>query len=129
VDSFSEKSLPAVGGSIGIDRLFEALRFQGKIVTATAANALVINQDETLQPQYLKLVSELRQAGVSSELYYEPAKLEKQFKYAEAKSIPFAVILGADEISKGTVQIKNLRTREQKELLRTELVSQFTTSV
>ncbi len=123
VDQFSEKSLPAVGGSIGIDRLFEAMKELGLVKSEGLITALVLNLDENLQSDYVQIVSTLRNAGINSELYYEPAKLDKQFKYAENKGIAFAVILGEQEKQQGIVQVKNLETREQQEIKQTELVS------
>lgn len=116
VDTFSEKSLPAVGGSIGIDRLFEALESMDLVQSAPAIQVLVINQDESLQNEYLELVTRLRAEHINAEMYYEAAKLDKQFKYAESKGIPFGVIMGTDEQNRGVVKIKKLATREQEEI-------------
>lgn len=116
VDQFSETSIPAVGGSIGIDRLFDAMEEQGLLGKAGSIKALVINLDEQLMADYVGLVTQLRGAGINSEMYYQPVKLDKQFKYAESKNIQYAVIMGADEKAKGVVQLKNLQTRQQKEV-------------
>ncbi len=121
VNQFSEKSLPAVGGSIGIDRLFDAMQELGLVKNAGLIKVLVVNQDEDLQNDYIGLVTTLRDAGINSELYYEPVKLDKQFKYAESKGIEYAVIMGQDEKTQGVVQLKNLQTREQTEVALSEL--------
>ena len=55
------------------------------------------------------------------EVYPEPDKLGKQMKYAATRSIPFAAILGADEIARGEVAIKNLSTGEQVSMPRTQV--------
>jgi histidyl-tRNA synthetase len=123
VDQFSETSIPAIGGSIGIDRLFDAMSEQGLLGETDLIKALVINLDEQLMADYVGLVTQLREAGINSEMYYQPVKLDKQFKYAEAKGIEYAVIMGADEKVKGVVQLKNLRTREQKEVALNELLN------
>ena len=62
-------------------------------------------------------------SGVRVEVYPEPDKLGKQFKYAAAKAIPFAAILGGDEIARGEVTIKNLKTGEQQSVPRASVVS------
>ena len=126
VDTFSDKSLPAVGGSIGIDRLFAALESMNLIQSVPAIKALVVNQDESLQDDYLAFVTSLRRKGVNAELYYEAVKLDKQFKYADFKGIPFAVIMGQDEKNKGVVLVKNLETREQEEVSIDALTSYLT---
>ncbi len=116
VDQFSETSIPAVGGSIGIDRLFDAMGEEGLLAQSGLIKALVINLDEQLMADYVSLVTQLREAGTNSEMYFQPVKLDKQFKYAESKNIQYAVIMGADEKAKGVAQVKNLQTREQKEV-------------
>lgn len=123
VDAFSKTSVPAVGGSIGVDRLFDALRETGSIEAPTTVQALVINQDASLATDYLGVARQLRNAGINAELYYEPVKLDKQFKYAESKNIPWAVILGEDEKARGVVKLKNLATRDQQEVAIADAVS------
>lgn len=122
VDQFSEKSLPAVGGSIGVDRLFDALAEKGEASTASVVKALIINFDEALQDEYTALATKLREQGIAVELYYEPVKLDKQFKYAESKQIPYAIVMGTDEQAKGVVKLKNMQTREQVECSEEELI-------
>ncbi len=123
VDTFSNQSLPAVGGSIGIDRLIEAMAEMDIVPPAPTVTALVLNLDEKLQSDYIKLTDELRQQGINTEFFYEPVKLDKQFKYAENKNIRFAVIMGEKELAAGTVQVKDITSREQQELKRDELIN------
>jgi histidyl-tRNA synthetase len=66
-----------------------------------------------LYPQTLALASRLRQAGINAEQVLAPGRIGKQLKYADRKGIPYALILGPDEASKGQVVLKNLTTREQ----------------
>jgi histidyl-tRNA synthetase len=122
VDQFSNESLPAVGGSIGIDRLLDALQELGLVKMQNPVKALVLNMDAKLQTDYVQLVSQLREAGINSELYYESAKLDKQFKYAEGKGIEQAIIMGEAEQAAGTVKIKNIKTRQQTEVSREDLL-------
>ncbi len=123
VDTFSDKPLPAVGGSIGIDRLFEALESMGNLPTALGVEVVVLNLGESMRAETLRVVSEMREEGINVDLYYEEAKLDKQFKYAENKGARLAVIIGEEEKAKGTVKVKNLQTREQIEVLETELLA------
>lgn len=125
VDQFSNSGLPAVGGSIGIDRLYGALDEMGLLPKAVVAEVLILNLDSNLTGNYFELASRLRNNGVLVELYYEEAKLEKQFKYAERKGIPNALLLGQEELSSGEVKIKNLSTREQSAIPIAELENFF----
>lgn len=122
VNTFSEQSFPAVGFSIGIDRLFEALETLGVLQTNQTIQVLVLNQDQDLVDEYLSIVSMLRRAGINSEFYYDTVKLDKQFKYAENKNIPFTILCGANEQARGVVQLKTLAAREQVEVSLEEAV-------
>ncbi len=104
---------PAVGGSIGFDRLFAALEDSGKIGSETTVEVIVFNLDQTLTAEYLNIVTSLRNADINAEIYYDTAKLDKQFKYAEAKNIELAIIYGPEEARLGKVNIKNLKEKQQ----------------
>lgn len=122
IDQFSDESVSAVGGSIGIDRLFDALFESGIVANEANAKVLILNQDQTLESVYVQAATQLRQAGINTDLYYESVKLDKQFKYAENKKIPYAIIIGEDERARGVVKLKNLQTRDQQELTLEEAV-------
>ena len=125
VDQFSNQSLPAVGGSLGIDRLIDALTDMGKMEFVQPIRALILNQNDALIPEYVKLAADLRAKDINVELYYTAAKLEKQFKYAENKGIPYAIIMGETEVKDGTVQLKDLGNREQVTITLSELAEKL----
>ncbi|MBL8031468.1 MAG: hypothetical protein JNK33_04045 [Candidatus Doudnabacteria bacterium] len=77
---------------------------------------------ETSWKSTVRVATELRAAGVNVDLYYDNAKLEKQFKYAESKGARLAVMMGEDEMNRGVVKVKNLQTREQIEVKEAELL-------
>jgi histidyl-tRNA synthetase len=77
--------------------------------------------DEAELPRYLELATELRAAGINTETVIEPGKLARQFKYADRAGIRFVLVLGSDEIAKGTVTVKDLRKQDQFEVARAEL--------
>src|SRR5258708_24424837 len=115
---------PAVGGSIGLDRLFAALEEMGDITPRTAAEVIVFNMDKNLIPEYLNITTNLRNNGIDTEIYYETAKLDKQFKYAEAKNIQVAIIFGMNESKKRKVNLKNLKEKEQVTVDMDDLITQ-----
>jgi len=109
-----EKTMvPAVGMSIGIDRLLAALQELHLISFDLKSDILVFNLDQSLTDRYLDIVTRLRGLGIIAEVYYRPDKLEKQFKYAEKKKINYGIFLGQNEASLRQVKIKNLNTRKQ----------------
>ena len=64
----------------------------------------------------VSLLSQVRRAGIAAELYPEPVKMKKQFAYADKKGIPYAVVVGSDELASGQYSLKDLRTGEQEGL-------------
>ena len=77
------------------------------------AQVLVTVFDESLWLESYKLANEMRNAGLNVMVYPEPAKLPKQFKYADKMKMKGAVVIGPDEVEKGMVAVKNLSTGEQ----------------
>jgi histidyl-tRNA synthetase len=124
IEQISGKPMPAVGGSIGLDRLFAALSELGLISPQTAAEVLIMNLDKKLQAEYLNIATNLRSAGIDAEVYYDPAKLDKQFKYAEAKNMKLAIILGPDEAKNRKINIKDLAEKKQRTIDQGDLVSE-----
>ena len=125
LSQFSDQSLPSVGASIGIDRLYDALEEMNLLLKAKVADVLILNLDENLQSEYIKLATNLRENNLNVELYFEPVKLDKQFKYAEKKGIKWAVVMGEEELKAKTVKLKNISTREQSDVSISELASKI----
>ena len=115
---------PAVGTSIGVDRLMDGLAKLGK-VKASKTNTLVLvtNFEAEDEPQYMSIASGLRQNGIPTEVYYDQAKLGKQVGYADKMGIPYVVLAGPDELAKNSVIIKTLDSGEQKEVALDKLLS------
>ena len=110
VERFLGRPIPAVGASIGVDRLLAAMQALQLIeLTPSTAQVIVTVMDRSLMPDYQVLTRELRQGGIRSELYLgDERSLGKQLQYANRQKIPLAVIIGGDERSRGEVTIKDL---------------------
>ena len=121
---FGVKGIAGVGISFGVDRIYDVMEelkvFPKNIQRGTTA--LLFNTGDAQQQALLSLAEELRSEGIACELYHEQVKFDKQFKYAEKKSIPYIVILGSDEIFKGTIIVKHLESGKQDELNFQQLV-------
>lgn len=122
---FTGKDIPAVGISIGIDRLFAAMQDLALIKNKGIVSVLILNIEESLQTEYLKMLNTLRKAGINAELYYSPADIKKQFAFAEAKSIAYGILLGLDEAKKQSVTLRNLKTRKQRTIKQKTLLKEL----
>lgn len=124
---FGVNGIPGVGFSFGIDRVYDLLSELGKTASmpASSSKLLVVLFDEHQIPYYLQLLSSLRMAGISCELYPEAAKLKKQFGYADAKLIPWVLVAGEDEIKEGLLTLKNLASGTQEKLSLEQVVDKL----
>ncbi|MBQ6831721.1 MAG: histidine--tRNA ligase [Oscillospiraceae bacterium] len=112
---YIDKELPGVGISIGLTRLFYVLDEQGLLnpaLPAAPADALVLPMTEDPAPA-IALAEQLRQAGVRVQLYAEKKKFKQKMSYADKLKVPYAVLLGEDEIAAGQCSVKNMVTGEQ----------------
>ncbi len=120
---YTKSKLPGVGISIGLTRLYWQLREAGLVASGqSTVDVLVTQMDAAQLPAYLAIASELRGAGIATEVVLEGGKLGKQFKYADRAGIRFVIVLGEDELAKGVVTVKDLRREDQFEVQRTELI-------
>ena len=120
---YTKSHLPGVGISIGLTRLYWQLRDAGLINTAqSTVDVLVTQMDVAQMPAYLALASELRGAGIATEVVLDGGKLGKQFKYADRAGIRFVIVLGEDEIANNVVTVKDLRREDQFQVSRDELI-------
>ena len=114
---YIEKSLPGVGISIGLTRLFYVLDEQGLLnpqLPSAPADALVLPMADPAAA--IALAEQLRSGGVRVQLYGEQKKFKQKMSYADKLGVPFAVLLGEDEIAQGKCSVKNMRTGEQVSL-------------
>lgn len=121
---FTGKTMPGVGISIGLTRLFSQCVEAGLVVgdRSSPTQVLLIAADEVALPSLLALGAELRASGIVAENYLEPKKLIKQFDYADKLGIPFVIVMGENELNKNIVQLKNMKTGEKEEISLDEVV-------
>ena len=115
---YIEKQLPGVGISIGLTRLFYVLDEQGLLnpaLPSAPADALVLPMTSEAAPA-IALAETLRSAGLKVQLYGEQKKFKQKMAYANKLAVPFAVLLGEDEIAEGMCSVKNMLTGEQVKL-------------
>ena len=115
---YTDRQLPGAGISIGLTRLFYVLGEQGMLnddLPTAPADVLVLPMTDDLGPA-IRLATDLRDAGVRTQLYTEPKKFKAKMSYADKLAIPYVVFLGEDEIAKGVVTCKDMATGEQTAL-------------
>ena len=122
---FGVPGIPGVGLSFGVDRIYDVLEELQAFPANTdnGSQVLFFNLGkEEMKAAFVKLQA-LRARGVAAELYPESVKFDKQFKYAEKKNIPYIAIIGKEELEKQQVNIKNIRSGEQRTFSWSELAT------
>ena len=128
---YTDRQLPGVGISIGLTRLFYVLSEQGllsdEIVTAPC-DALVIPMTEDLSAA-VSAATELRKAGVRTQIYGEKKKFKAKMSYADRIGVPFVLLLGEDEIAEGLVSLKDMTSGEQQKVSAAEAAQKIRAAV
>ena len=112
---YTDRQLPGVGISIGLTRLFYVLDEQGLLnpeLPGAPCDALVLPMTADAAPA-IALAEQLRSGGIRVQLYGEQKKFKQKMTYADRLGVPYAVLLGEDEIAAGKCSVKNMRTGEQ----------------
>lgn len=126
IESLGGPATPAVGTSVGVDRLMEGLR-QLNLLNAkrTRTEVFVANLDSGLDEQRFALVQNLRSRGIAAEMFYEERKLGKQLQAAEKLGVNKVIIYGTQEAERGVVVVKDLTSGEQQEVPLGELAGKL----
>lgn len=122
---FGLKNMSGVGISFGLDRIalvIEELNLFPETVTATS-KAMFINFGDKEALYSMKAIAKLRAENIKVELYPDAAKIGKQFQHADKRGIPFAVLVGDEEIKNQEFTLKNLTTGEQSKVNLEELIA------
>lgn len=125
---FGVPGIPGVGISFGVDRIYdvmEELNLFGENMQK-GVTALFFNMGNEESRFAFAQMQQLRNKGISCELFPEPAKMDKQFKYAGKKNIEYAIIIGSKEIQDGNCVVKNLAKNEQEIIALNNLENYFT---
>jgi len=125
IGMFLGEEIPATGASLGLERLVEVVDEYGLLPTPeTVSEVLVVAVEEQQRSEILRVAQELRANGIDAEVYLgERVDLRRQLQYANRKGIPFAIIVGPDELAAGVVTLRNLVTGEQERVARHEIVA------
>lgn len=128
IKMFTKKQVPACGCSLGIDRILPFVKnTKGKKLSRI--QVFITVWDKTFHNETLQLASELRNNGVTTEIYLGKGKIGDQLRFASDRNALYCVIYGPDEKIKKEVILKNLATGEQKSVGREKFVSALTTLI
>jgi histidyl-tRNA synthetase len=117
VGMFLGQGIPACGFSLGLERILVVMQERGMFpgsLSVTPADVMIAVFDPADLPHAMRVSALLRNAGVRVLVYPDADKIGKQIKYADSRAIPYVAILGSDEISAGTVTIKDLAGKTQR---------------
>lgn len=122
---FGMPGLSGVGISFGADRIYDVLEqldlYPADIATTT--RLIFLNFGPVEAAHCLTLAKATREAGISTEVYPDAAKMKKQMQYANAMHIPYVALVGDSEMASGKVTLKNMLTGEQQTLTIAEVIA------
>ncbi|EKB03290.1 histidine--tRNA ligase [Myroides odoratimimus] len=124
---FGLKDMSGVGISFGLDRIYlvmEELNLFPETVSASS-KAMFLNMGEEEMSYGVQAVMKLRDAGIRTEVYPDKAKVGKQFQFADKKGIPYAVLVGSQEMADQKYTLKELASGEQEVLSLEELIAKL----
>lgn len=127
---FGLPNISGVGISFGIDRIYDVMLemnlFDQLHLSETTTQVLFTNFGKEEEQFCLKILNELRQAGINAEIFPEhSAKMKKQMSYADSKKIPFVILIGKDEMKSERLTIKDMATGLQEQLTLNEIISKL----
>ena len=125
--AFGMPGLSGVGISFGVDRIYDVMDELNLFPPGAeqSTQVLVVPFDADARAVALPLLRQLRTVNLSAEMYPDLTKVKKMLDYANAKSIPFVVLIGSEEVQTGLLTVKNMGTGEQQKLTAEALVQQF----
>ena len=115
-ENYTDKKLPGVGISIGLTRLFYKLNELGliKATKKSVADVLIVPMMDDMK-EAIALVTNLRNAGINTEIYLNDKKIKAKMKYADRLKIPYVIVVGENEVQANKLKVKNMETGEEKE--------------
>lgn len=122
LEKLSGRDIGGTGFGLGFDRTLEAVESLGLIPAISSSATVLVTVFDT---KPFTIVTMLRNAGISVDLYPTAEKLDKQLKYADKNGIPYVVIQGPDEVKRNVVKLKNMNTQTQEELSITQLIKKL----
>jgi len=126
IGMFSGKNVPATGTSLGLERIIAIMDELNMLpMISTLSEVLVTVFDRSLVGISFQVASELRSAGINTEIYLKDNKLKKQLNYANNRGIPLVVIIGPDENERAEIGLRDMRRKKQFTVSRSDMVQKI----
>ena len=125
VNNFGNFEAPATGISIGLDRLVYALIQKKDFKIKQSRPVVICVFEKNSMKDYIKLLTTIRDAGISAEIYPGENKLKKQMEYANKINAPAVILYGEDEIKSGKPTLRDLSTGKEKSIAIQEIINEI----
>lgn len=125
--NFGLKGVSGVGVSFGAERIYDVMEELDAFPKENVANlkVLLIAFDAETHKYAFRCLGKLRKAGINADLYPEPAKMKKQMKYANARNVPYTILIGSNEMESGKFALKDMEKGEQTALTLEEIIAKL----
>jgi histidyl-tRNA synthetase len=125
---FGLPDVSGVGISFGADRIYDVMEQLNLFPkdTSVTTQLFFVNFGEKEQMWCLPVIKQLRQAGISVEIYPNTAKMKKQMTYADNRKIPYVALIGENEMNSGLITVKDMKNGEQQKLTVDEIITLIT---
>ncbi len=122
---FGLKDVSGVGVSFGAERIYDVMEELNLFPkqTDTSLKILFIAFDEPSHRYAFRALGKVRAAGINAELYPDPVKIQKQMKYANARNVPYVILVGANEMESGQLAFKNMQSGDQEKLMLDQIIA------
>ena len=122
---FGLKDVSGVGISFGADRIYDVLNTLDLYPenTLSAVEVMFTNMGENEATVSMKMLREIRRAGIAAEIYPDESKMQKQMKYADTLGVKYVAIVGETEAANGTLTLKNMTTGDQQTVTPDEAIA------
>ena len=115
---FGLKDVSGVGISFGAERIYDVMEEENLFPVGVEKDldVLLIAFDDATHKYAFKVLQDLRRKNIVADLYPSPTKMKKQMKYADARKVPFVLLIGSEEMETGILSLKDMSTGEQSKL-------------
>ncbi len=126
IEVLGGKPTPAVGVSLGIERIFDILEEKSRFtLPQTKTEIFVVSVEDSFRTETIKIAQELRRAGFNVETDLMSRNLKKQLEHINRTGIPYALFVGQKEIKTGRYTLRDMNTGKQKEMSVNEIIKEL----